>query len=186
MRMALRAHTVREQDPPIRRPSFVRWGPSFAGAISAIALTALFTALWWAIGYGSGVGFVADNLAWFFLATVLGSLLLGGVIAGRVSDLRSTSASFYDGLTVWGLAVIAALIPLSLRGISLANAGIGHPATTTVFNISSGHTWALFGALVGGLATAVIGALAGGETRRAVSTAGELAPGEEGSWRKTG
>jgi hypothetical protein len=187
--MSLRTHqpAYGTDTASARPPSLVRWGPSFAGAISAIALTALFTALWWAIGYGSGVSFVAHNLAWFFLATVLGALLFGGVLAGRVSDVRGAPVSFYGGMAVWGLTVIAALVPLSLRGLALANAGAGHPATTTAFSISSGDIWALFGALVGGLAAAVMGALVGGTTPRATMSEGtESAAGALVGWRRTG
>ena len=141
--------------------SLVRWGPSFAGSITTIATTAMGMALWWGIGYGSNVNFVANNMPWFFLGTILFSLLLGGAIAGRVAGLRGARVGVSDGLIVWGLTVIAALIPLALRGVAMANSGNGHPATTTAFQVSGGTTWALFGAIAGGLVCALVGATLG-------------------------
>ncbi len=144
----------------------VRWGASFAGAITTIAVATMAMALWWGIAYGSGVTFVSSNMAWFFLATVLGSLLVGGAVAGRVAGIRTLAVRSFDGLTVWGLTVFAALIPLTVRGLELASQGTTAAARRTAFHISSGDTWALFGAVAGGLLCAVVGALLAGNGRQ--------------------
>src|SRR5215475_3773632 len=92
------------------RPSWVRWGPSFAGAVCAVALTAMVMSLWLALGYGSNRSFFTDNLQWFFMGTVIGVLLIGGLVAGWVAGLRGSSVGAVDGMIVWGLVVIAELI----------------------------------------------------------------------------
>lgn len=150
---------------PDRGFSLVRWGASFGGAITAVAVGTMGMALWWAIAYGSQVTFVSSNMPWFFLGTVLGSLLIGGLVAGRVAGVRIFGSRTFNGLTVWGLTVIGALIPLGIRGLELANQGGTTAARRTAFQISSGNTWALFSAIAGGLLCAVVGAWLGGMGR---------------------
>lgn len=145
--------------PEATRRPLVRWGPSFAGAISAIAVTTMIMSLWLAIGYGSNVTWFVDNMHWFFLGTALFGLLVGGMVSGIVASVRGVSVGTFDGLTVWGLVLVAALIPLSLRTLALANAGASSPATRTALGVSSGDLWALFGALVGGMICAIVGGM---------------------------
>jgi hypothetical protein len=166
----------RTEHPPA---PLVRWGPTFAGAITAIAATALGMAFWLALGFGSGITWFADNMQWFFLGTALASLLTGGVVAGRVAGARGVTIGTADGVMVWGLVVVASLIPLSLRALALANAGSPTPATQTAFGVSSGNLWALFGALVGGLACTVIGGMIGGAERRGMPSRREQYAGRE-------
>jgi hypothetical protein len=157
---------MREQPTEVieRRP-LVRWGPAFAGAISAIALTTMVMSFWLAIGYGSNVTWFVDNMQWFFLGTALAGLLAGGMVAGRVAGIGGAAVGTVDGMMVWALAVLAALVPLSLRALSLANNGVPSPATRTAFGVSSGNMWALFGVLVGGLLCTLIGGAVGGAGR---------------------
>jgi hypothetical protein len=144
----------------------IRWGPVFGGAITAIAVTTLGMALWMAIGYGSSVDWFVDNLQWFFLGTALVGLLVGGIVAGRVAGAHDAVLGVVDGAMVWGLVVVAALIPLSLRTLALANAGSHAAATRTAIGVSSGNLWALFGVLVGGLACTMVGGMLGTPPRQ--------------------
>jgi len=147
----------------------IRWGSVFGGAITAIAVTTLGMALWMAIGYGSSVGWFVDNLQWFFLGTALAGLLVGGIVAGRVAGAHDSVLGGVDGAMVWGLVVVAALIPLSLRTLALANAGSHTAATRTALGVSSGNLWALFGVLVGGLACTIVGGMLGTAPRQRVA-----------------
>jgi hypothetical protein len=162
--------TSEHPEPLVRRRSLVQWGASFAGAVSALALTALGMALWWAIGYGSGVKFIVHNMSWFFLGTTLASLLIGGAITGRVAEYRTSAVAAFDGMAVWALALLGALIPLSLRGLQLANSGVPNPARVAAFQVSSGDSWALFSAVAGGLLCAVVGSFVGANPRAVTTT----------------
>jgi len=160
----------------VRAPSLVRWGPSFGGAVFAVAATATVMSLWMAIGYESGNSFFVHNLRWFFLGTALGAMFLGGVIAGWVSGIRGSGTGFFTGLTMWGLVLVGVLVPLSLRVLATSSSttAAGSAGTRTATGISSGNLWALFGALFGGLLCAVIGATMG-------ATPGRLARGRWGT-----
>lgn len=144
-----------------RGHSLVRWGASFAGSLTAIALAATVSALWYALAYGSGTSFIQTNLPWFFMGTVLGSLLLGGMLAGDAAGVRSATTGFLSGITVWALTLVAALVPLTAWVMVLANRGTGHPARTVASQISSNDFWALFATMAGGLLCALFGAMAG-------------------------
>jgi hypothetical protein len=160
-RTVLPERTAVAVEPAGRGYSLVRWGPSFAGAIAAIALTAMFMALWSALAYGSHSSYFAANLPWYFLGTALGALLVGGVIAGSATGLRLPGSSMLTGLTVWGLVMLAALVPLLLRGIVVA----GHLATPgqgSAVRIPSSDIWTVFAGIGGGLLCAVFGSTLGG------------------------
>jgi hypothetical protein len=148
----------REEVPGVWR-SLIRWGPAFGGAIFTFAATLMVMALWMAIGYGSGVNFFVRDLHWFFLGTVLGCILVGGFLAGWVSGLRSARAGFFTGLMVWGLALVGALIPLSFAVINRsANATAAGTVSRNFLTLHGSDTWAFFGALIGGLLCALLGA----------------------------
>jgi hypothetical protein len=158
-----------ETTPRDRGGSWVRWGPAFAGAISSIALTATIMTFWLAVGYGSSVTWFVDNMQWFFLGTALFSLSIGGMVAGYVAGKRGMTVGLVDGMMVWGLVLVAALIPLSLRALALTNGGAANPgthATSTALGVSGGNMWALFGALVGGLFCTLAGGAIAGAGRR--------------------
>jgi hypothetical protein len=123
--------------------------------------------LWIAIGYGSHVHFFARNLQWFFLGTVVGSMLVGGYLAGCTSAVRGFHAGFFTGLTVWGLALVGALVPLSFEVLSRSTtATTAGTASRNFLTLHGGDMWAFFGALIGGLACALAGATMGATPSR--------------------
>jgi len=103
------------------RPSFISWGPIFAGAF--VAAVSFFIATAFATGIGlavssasptwrdTSVGLVFLSGAWIVL-TAVGSFALGGYIAGRARPKWQSTADdvhFRDGLhglVVWGVAGI--------------------------------------------------------------------------------
>lgn len=167
-RNALTERPAAAVEPAGRGYALVRWGPSFAGAIAAIALTAMFMALWSALAYGSNDSYFSANLPWYFLGTVLGALLVGGAIAGSATGIRLMGSRLLTGVTVWGLVVLATLIPLFVRGVIVA----GHVATPgrgSAVRIPSNDIWTVFAGVAGGLLCAVVGSLFGGLGGRAVA-----------------
>ena len=152
-------------EPAGRGYSLVRWGPSFAGAIAAIALTAMFMALWSALAYGSHSSYFAANLPWYSLGTVLGALLVGGVIAGTAAGVGYTGTRLLTGVTVWGLVMIATLIPLLLRGVVVAG-HLATPGRASAVRIPADDIWTVFAGIGGGLLCAVVGSTFGGLGRR--------------------
>ena len=157
-------------EPAGRGYSLVRWGPSFAGAVATIALTAMCMALWSALAYGSDDSYFQANLPWYFLGTVLGALLVGGVIAGWATGIWTMGSRLLTGITMWGLAVIAALVPLLLRGLVVAG-HVATPGQASTVRIPSDDIWTVFAAIGGGLLCAVAGSVFGGVGGRRVAAA---------------
>ncbi|HVW32594.1 MAG TPA: hypothetical protein VHL53_08655, partial [Acidimicrobiia bacterium] len=87
------------------------WRGAWTGFVVAAAFLFLWTSLWAAIGYGSGVSFFTGHaLGWWVAATILVSLWLGGFVgvwAGRVAEAAPAALT---GLTVWALFTLATLI----------------------------------------------------------------------------
>jgi hypothetical protein len=124
-----------------------------------------------ALGYGSHVQFFVRDLHWFFLGTVLGSILAGGFLAGRASGVRGPTAGAFTGLMVWGLALVGTLIPLSFAIINRsATATAAGNASRNFLTLHGGDMWAFFGALVGGLGCALVGATVGASPGREPGT----------------
>jgi hypothetical protein len=101
--------------------SYVEWGPVFAGAILAGALSFVLLTFGTAIGLsllspypGHSYGRAAASVAALWgLVVPIGSLLIGGYIAGRMRAPREgadeAETEFRDGLhgaLVWGVSVL--------------------------------------------------------------------------------
>lgn len=96
---------------PARRSS---WGAIFAGMFVALVVNLTLNLLGLAVGlsasYGGGAG-GGTSLGvgiWFTIATII-SLFIGGLVAGRMTNLRSVEGMF-QGLVVWGLATFTVLL----------------------------------------------------------------------------
>jgi hypothetical protein len=63
-----------ESGPPTR----VRWGAVIAGGVLAVALLLLLSSFWMALGFGSGIDAVAQNLEWFIGGSAIACLFVGG------------------------------------------------------------------------------------------------------------
>lgn len=122
-------------------PSYVEWGPIFAGAVLAVSISLVLFA------FAGGVGMAvaspwpgADgsetltvlSIAWIILAMIFSSIC-GGYIAGRLRSPRAgaseTEVEFRDGahgLLVWAAGLI--LATLAAMALSLA---AGAAAVTT-------------------------------------------------------
>jgi hypothetical protein len=126
------------------------WG----GAVVGVAFMALFTSLWVALGYGSGVNAFSGWINWWVGGTAIVAALLAGWLAGWLSGSRGLASGGVHGLTTWGLLVIAA--------------GLAGLPGTAVARVSSSILWTAFWAVLIGLGAAVLGGIFGAGTNSAV------------------
>lgn len=154
-----------------RGPQLIRWGAVFGGAVLALGLLVLLTAFWFALGYGSEVGAVRDNLEWYVGGSAIVSLFVGGVLAGWLSGVRGWGPGIVNGLTIWALLLIATFtvgVPSVLNVFSLGritNAVGGANGAILAPGVDSAM-WASFWALLIGFFTAAIGGAIGGALTR--------------------
>lgn len=146
-------------------PQRVRWGAVFAGVVLGLALLVLMTTLWFALAYNSGVDTIRDNLEWFIGGTAVAALFIGGLLAGWLSGVRGAGSGFFNGVTMWGLILIVAVV-------------VGLPAVFSIFDLGpvtsiSDETgligtgvddtlWATFFTILGGFLASGLGGLIGG------------------------
>jgi hypothetical protein len=128
--------------PVTNKPSsYVEWGPVFAGAVGAAAISFLL------LGFGSAIGLTAVSpwpnaglpvalvaiLGAIWLLTVqVGSFAAGGYLAGRLrapaGDRVSPERHFRDGahgFLVWGLGTLLGIIALAIASGGLLSLGAG-------------------------------------------------------------
>jgi hypothetical protein len=114
------------------KPSFVEWPAVFAGAVLAAALSFVFITFGTAIGLsatspwpGSGLSakVIASIAVFWVLAQQIGSLMIGGYVAGRMRTRWSEAgdeSEFRDGLhggLVWAVGVLfSALLIFATAG----------------------------------------------------------------------
>lgn len=116
----------------------VEWGPVFAGALAAAALSSVLLAAAASVGlslisaypvhsYGKTAGTLA---AFWSLIVVIGSFLLGGYIAGRLrspwGEGRADEVAFRDGMhgfLVWSLGIIFSALLAFAAGVVALQAG---------------------------------------------------------------
>ena len=152
-------HAQREMGPPL-----VRWGAVFSGTVIGLGLGLLVASLWVALAFSSHQSVFYNHLAWWLAATAIGAMLLAAMIAARVSGVLGAAAGLANGLTTWGVIVLAtaaggipglvaygATRPITVNGVRIA--------VTTV------KPWTTFLALVIGVVAAAIGGTFGGLTQ---------------------
>jgi putative membrane protein (TIGR04086 family) len=150
------------------RPTVVRWGAVLSGGAIGLAIFGVLTALWMALGFGSDVSAIRDNLQWYIGASAVVSLFIGALLAGWYAGVRGWGAGLANGLTMWGLLfVVTALlgVPSILTALNLGRqvttqaGGLLQPGVSDVM-------WATFWSLViAGIASGIGGAIGGAMVR---------------------
>lgn len=151
-------------------PALIRWGAVFGGMVIGLALLIVLTTLWMALGVGTGVEGIEGNLNWFIAGSAILAMFVGGMLAGWLSGVPGAGPGFFNGLTVWGLILIASifigapgaaqLLGADIAGLQLDAGTIGGDTSTAL--------WAGFvSLLVGAVAAGLGGALGGIMTRPA-------------------
>lgn len=171
-----------------RASDLVRWGPVLAAVVIGLGLFALLNALWLAIAYSTGDGWVSGNLNWFVGASAAVALFAAGLLAGALAGVRGTMAGLANGISAWGLLLIlslSALIPGALNLTTTLGMGLREGADDVAgsagtqgggFQVESA-LWAGFWSLLIGLALAALGGVLGGKLHRPAATVPEQRPG---------
>lgn len=168
---------------PARRDS-IRWGPIWAGLITAVTTFLLLQLL--AIGLGLVDVGPGSQGAGGIVPAIIGliAFFTGGAVAGMTSAVRGAATGFLNGLLVWALGTVLILL-LSALGLgqlfgALGNvagqvspqalSGAANSAQNNAPNVDpqqvaqairNGALGAFFGLLLSGLASALGGYLGG-------------------------
>ncbi len=150
------------------QPTRLRWGAVIAGGVLAVALLLVLTSLWMALGFGSEVRSVAENLAWFIGGSAIFCLFVGGWVAGRMSGVRGAGTGMAHGATLWAVVLLATLsigIPavLNILNLGRVTTEIGQQTGVIAQGVDA-SLWATFLSLVGALIAAAFGGMIGGMT----------------------
>jgi cation transport ATPase len=125
---------VREEEPDTRQPitivepnDRVRWGPIWAGLITAITAFLLLELLMYTLGLLT-VNISPDQASstgpWVTAIVGLVAFFLGGWVAGATSAVRGTAAGLLNGFLVWGLGTVLILV-LSTFGLGQLFGAVG-------------------------------------------------------------
>ncbi len=172
---------VAAADPPqepqspdlVMRRDSARWGPIWAGLITAITTFLLLQLL--AIGLGlAGIG-PETGSAWVPAIIGLIAFFTGGAVAGMTSSVRGAATGFLNGFLVWALGTVLILV-LSVLGLGSIFGALGNLVGQLVLianlpeninpqqyldPIRTGALAAFFGLLISAIASALGGFLGG-------------------------
>ncbi len=169
----------------VSRRDSARWGPVWAGLITALATFLLLQLL--ALGIGL-IDIAPGTAAGGWVPVIIGliAFFVGGLVAGATSAVRGTGTGLLNGFLVWGLGTVSILV-LSALGVGqvfgapgnvvaqlnllqgTTQEGVGVPgvdATQVAQTIRTGSLAAFFGLLLAALAAMLGGLLGGAADRR--------------------
>lgn len=155
--MAIAAETAFAEPGLLKR---VSWGAIFAGAVIAVALTALLSLLGVGIGLGSldiaqgdsVAGAPKATLLWWAITSIVATGI-GGFVAARLAGIPRSLTGALHGLAVWAVTTLLTLwLATSAVGFVL---GAASNVVTTTARVTSGAV-----GTVGGAAISAGGAIA--------------------------
>lgn len=148
--------------PPPALLHRVSWGAIFAGAVTAVALTALMGLLGLAIGFDSfevgedTLGGIPTPTAVWWAVTSIIATGIGAFVAGRLAGIPHSMTGALHGLAVWAVASLFTLwLASTAAGAAL---GAASSVATTTARVAAGAV-----GTVGGAAVDAGGAVAPGE-----------------------
>lgn len=114
-----------EHDRPVNvavadRHDGVRWGPIWAGLLTALTLFLLLELLFYAFGWltlDPGANDSGSSRGWITAILALISFFVGGLIAGATALWKGLFSGLLHGFLVWALGVVA-IIALTFFGAS--------------------------------------------------------------------
>lgn len=141
--------------PPPAQLTRVSWGAIFAGAVAAVALTALLGLLGLGIGFGTVDPEQGDTvsevpkwtLIWWAVTSIVATGI-GGFVAARLAGIPKSLTGALHGLAVWSVATILTL------WLATTAAGAVLGAATSVVTTTARTA----GSVVGAAGSAVVGA----------------------------
>jgi hypothetical protein len=150
----------------------LKWSAVFGGLVLGLALLMVLSTLWLALGYGSEIATIRDNLGWFVGISAIVSLFVAGILTGYLSGVRGTGPGLLHGLTLWGLLMLASVtvgIPalLNVFGLNLLVQTGATTANALTNTSNDGTLWVSFWTLLGGFIAAGLGGMIGASFTRA-------------------
>jgi hypothetical protein len=150
----------------------LKWSAVFGGLVLGLALLMVLSTLWLALGYGSEIATIRDNLGWFVGISAIVSLFVAGMLTGYLSGVRGAGPGLLHGLTLWGLLMLASVtvgIPALLNVFGLNQlVSTGAATANTLTNTGNdGTLWTTFWTLLGGFIAAGLGGMIGASFTRA-------------------
>lgn len=147
---------VTDRDAVIPAPALLKrvsWGAIFAGAVSAVALTALFGLLGLGIGFGTFDpsqgdtlrGVPRNTLLWWAVISIVATGI-GGFVAARLAGIPRSLTGALHGLAVWSVATLLTLwLATTAVGAIL---GAATNVVTTTARVTSGAVTTAGGAVI--------------------------------------
>lgn len=144
------------REPVVPAPALLKrvsWGAIFAGAVIAVALTALLGLLGLGIGLGSldiaqgdsVAGAPKATLLWWAVTSILATGI-GGFVAARLAGIPRSITGALHGFAVWAVTSLLTLwLATSAIGFAL---GAATNAVTTTARVASGAVTTVGGAAV--------------------------------------
>src|SRR5215216_1106845 len=129
--------------------SLIRWGPVFAGAVIGLGLAVMVSALWFALAFDRGTRVFRDHLQWWLAATAIGATLVGAFIAGLASARRGLGSGLLEGLTLWGILVVA-LLTVGTSAAAIFGTTFDVTVAGTSYTITTTSYWSVFWTLLVG------------------------------------
>lgn len=123
---------------PVAR-SGTPWGAIWAGVFSFVAIWSVFGLLGAAIFSSAGntanpsVGIGWGMGIWSIVLTMI-AMYVGGRVTGHLAGLSTRNEGALYGMTMFGLAVIAALVVVVFSGAAAGNGAAAAPFMLTVFS----------------------------------------------------
>jgi hypothetical protein len=162
--MEQRAHEVVEESST-SASSLIRWGPVFAGAVIGLGLAIMVSALWFALAFDRGTAVFRNHLDWWLAATAIGGTVVGAFIAGLASARRGPGSGLLEGLTLWGVLVIA-LLTVGTSSAAIFGTTFNLTVGGATYTVTTTSYWSVFWTLLIGFGAAAIGGLLGGSIPR--------------------
>ncbi|HWH31903.1 MAG TPA: TIGR04086 family membrane protein [Egibacteraceae bacterium] len=166
--MARTTRTSESYGAAAAAPSLIRWGAVFGGTVVGLSLLMLLTTLLFALAFGSGMETIEANLPWYIAGAAVLCMFIGGMVAGWLSGVPGAGPGFFNGLSVWALILLAALIVgvPSLVGAAGIDISLADTPNTDQIAAQGDGLWAGFFSLLAGALTAAIGGMIGGVITR--------------------
>ena len=153
------------EDKATSTSSLIRWGPVFAGAVIGLGLAVMASALWFALAFDRGTAVFRNHLDWWLAGTAIGAILVGAFIAGLASARRGPGSGLLEGLTLWGVLVIA-LLSVGTSAAAIFGTTFNVTVNATTYTITTTTYWSVFWTLLIGFGAAAGGGIVGGSMPR--------------------
>lgn len=138
----------------------IHWSAILAGAFTALGCWMFLYALGAAIG---GADTKAGPDAWTAIYTLVSPIIaffIGGLVASRSRGIETKADGALHGVVLWGFGFVIGGLLFSFMGAEVLVHSRANP------NLPAGYFWAVAGAILGSLITAVLGAMAVRERER--------------------